>query len=582
MLLTDAQIHEIRQIIADYHTAFVANYVDPKAVQKEVLDKLKKKGMIKPKVSSVEEAYLYGQVLARMDDPKTAKMPYDTFKEHIRKQPVPLSDIEQRSVAAAYNNAAIYCHGLGNKVNQSSNAIMIEHDAELRRRLQGIIRDKTAENSARRESLGNLKSDLGWASKDWTRDWDRIAITESHNAMQQGVQDSITEKFGDDAMVAKIPMSDACQHCKRLYLGPDGAPRIWKMSDLAKNGHTNYGRKTADWKAVTGSTHPHCQCQLIRIPPGFGFDDDGSLVPGGKLGKTYDSEKQIKKALELETDLYKAFSLQGHVEFQGLDIAIENKAGTKRRWTDAHGNTGETEMLYAYGYVQNTVGADEDEIDVFVGPDPLASQVFIIHQKNPETGIYDEDKVMLGFSNADAAKCAYQCHYDKRDFFATMTSLDIDHFKRLIKLTAPKQGEMFKKDLPQEKFVIGKSLVSEGKLQSTGGAVSGKAANRAPSTGGGFNYQLNTPIKYVPQANAHEIKQVLLEAGEKGNSGLLGDKSDYEFNTPIDKVFVIKDSDLKMDAEDRQETIAHNRHVLDTELDDTKDIPKNYMDPQEH
>ena len=71
--------------------------------------------------------------------------------------------------------------GLGNKVDQATGQLLIEADAQLRDKLRGEIRDATAENIAKRESVKKLKSTLGHATKDWARDWDRIAITEINN-----------------------------------------------------------------------------------------------------------------------------------------------------------------------------------------------------------------------------------------------------------------------------------------------------------------------------------------------------------------------------------------------------------------
>ena len=389
MPLTNEQLHEIRGIIRDYHLAFIVNTIGVDAVAPEILEALKAKGIVNVDVKSIEDAYLYGQLMAVAEDPKLAKLSYPEFKEHIRANPIPLSETENRAVQFAQQQAAQFVVGLGNVVDQTTGQLLIEADAALRAQTREIIQDKTAENIAKRESVKQLKSDLGWAQKDWTRDFDRIAITEKQVAMQRGVADGIADKHGSNARVAKRPAPDACKHCQRLHLGPDGQPRIFKLSDLEANGINNFGRKAADWLPVVGAVHPHCQCQLIRIAAGWGFDEEGSLVPGGELGVAYESPADFQKAFVAEQALQKAYALQGHVTFQGMDIAIENKVGSTRNWTDSEGNQGSTTMLNAYGYVVGTEGADADGIDVFMGPDPLALNAYVIHQQNPSTGQYD-------------------------------------------------------------------------------------------------------------------------------------------------------------------------------------------------
>lgn len=61
-----------------------------------------------------------------------------------------------------------------------------------------------------------------------------------------------------------------------------------------------------------------------------------------------------------------------------------------------------------YGYIRRTQGADGDQVDVFVGPNPETPEAFIINQRKPGTLEFDEHKVMLGFTSARAAERAYR------------------------------------------------------------------------------------------------------------------------------------------------------------------------------
>lgn len=503
MLLTPQQLQEIKQIIQDYHDAFIANAISPSALTPEALQRLKDAGLIDPQINSIEDSYMLGQLAGHLESNVINSMTFDEFKQYLRKNPIPLSPAEHQAVQMAIANAAQYTKGLGNVVSLRSGGVMIEADRMLRAQTEAGIQDATAMNIAKRQTVKQLKTDLGWMAKDFARDWSRIAITEKHAAMQQGLGDYYRKRYGKDTLVAKRTMPDACKHCKRLFDGPDGQPRIFKLSTLEANG-TNVGRKAADWLPVLGPVHPNCQCQLIRVPAGWGFNEEGQLDPDGKLGVRYEDEADLTMALVQENDLHKAFQLQGRLDFQGLDIAIENKAGSTRRWTAADGSTGSNVMTYAYGYIQNTQGADEDEIDCFIGPDPRSQNVYVIEQQDPNTGRFDEQKCMLGFANEMDAQRAYRENYDiPEDYLVTCVPMRMDQFKRWIKVTEPQTGEMAKSDQPRLVIPVepkGKRLIDMPEFQGETefsrelarslsadfGASTSQAGNRAVVDGSGM------------------------------------------------------------------------------------------------
>ena len=96
----------------------------------------------------------------------------------------------------------------------------------------------------------------------------------------------------------------------------------------------------------------------------------------------------------------------GHKSLIGLDLTIENPAGSYRRM--------EWPIMQAhYGYVKRSLGADGDHVDVFVQrgtPDDWAGTVYVIDQID-ESGEFDEVKAMLGFSDQRSAERCYLSHY---------------------------------------------------------------------------------------------------------------------------------------------------------------------------
>jgi len=481
MLLTPEQLYEIQKIITEHHSAFMANTIGPEVIPPEVLKILKAKGLIKESLNTIGEAYTYGQLLGTLESKNIAKMSYADFKNHVKNNPVPLTEIERGAMAMAAQNAAQYCRGLGNRVDLATGAILIEADRKLRARIEEDIRDATEENIAKRETVQQLQSDLGWATQDWARDLKRIAVTEKVTAMNQGTSDHFKKRYGADTLVAKRALPSACSHCQRLHNGPNG-PRVFKLSTLEAHG-TNVGKKAADWQAVVGASHPNCSCILIRVPKGWGWDEFGDLVPGGKVD-LYESPKDLELAMQQEADLQKSFALQGHLVYQGIPIAIENKNGSIRKWSDITGATGQTKMQgVSYGYVQGTVGADGDEIDVFVGPDPRAKLVYVIDQQNPHTGQYDEQKCFLGFPNQHTAEAAYRLHYDNPDnFFLGIQAMELKHFDRWVALTRPQKGELVKSEAPKRGLSLVIPLPDDLEKGQKGVAIGGKYIKRVPYT----------------------------------------------------------------------------------------------------
>lgn len=121
----------------------------------------------------------------------------------------------------------------------------------------------------------------------------------------------------------------------------------------------------------------------------------------------------------------------GNVEIAGLQIAIENPAGSIRSGVSEDGTTWQTEMKHHYGYIENTLGSDGDEIDVFVkaGLTHFNGKVFIVRQLD-KNGEFDEHKLVLGADNADEAKQIYLSNYkDDWTGFGDIEEISISELK---------------------------------------------------------------------------------------------------------------------------------------------------------
>lgn len=290
------------------------------------------------------------------------------------------------------------------------------------------LRVQTAGAIERRESPRTLSTALRQASGDLSRDWDRVAVTELQAAYQEGRARAIKGRSGDqDPEVFKRPAPDACEHCLRLHLGPDGHPRIFRLSTLETNGD-NTGRRKRDWRAVLGPVHPHCQCDLTYVAPGWGFDEDGDLVPEGTFGIRYQDEQAIAKSLSLEDRIQAAARQGGEVEIQGLRIRVEANAGDVRRWRLPGGGQRVRMLRFAYGEFPDTMGHDGDPVDVYLGPDPSAPFAWVVDQRFPD-GRFDEQKVFLGWPTANSVQEAYALQYDGLERWGGVMQIPIEELR---------------------------------------------------------------------------------------------------------------------------------------------------------
>lgn len=127
---------------------------------------------------------------------------------------------------------------------------------------------------------------------------------------------------------------------------------------------------------------------------------------------------------------------KGHINWNGLDISIENPAGTTRSGLNDDGTAWNVQMPNDYGYIKRTEGADGDQVDVYLGPDVNSPNVFIIDQIDPATGKFDEHKNMLGFDSVPEAITAYQGGFSDGSGASRMgaiTQVSLDDFKAWLK-----------------------------------------------------------------------------------------------------------------------------------------------------
>lgn len=107
---------------------------------------------------------------------------------------------------------------------------------------------------------------------DVGRDWQRVAVSEVNWAFNYATLVHYLEQGAERVYYRVHP--DACDDCKRVYLHPDGTPRVFLLDDvlaeIAAHGGTNIGIPRAGWRP-TALLHPWCRCRPFRYLARFPF-----------------------------------------------------------------------------------------------------------------------------------------------------------------------------------------------------------------------------------------------------------------------------------------------------------------------
>jgi N12 class adenine-specific DNA methylase len=126
---------------------------------------------------------------------------------------------------------------------------------------------------------------------------------------------------------------------------------------------------------------------------------------------------------------------KGHFTLGGMDISIENPAGSERSGIDKDGKKWTVPMKSHYGYIKGTEGKDGDHIDIFIAegtPKDYDGPVFVVNQMRPVTLVqsdirtgkktevpagkeFDEHKAVTGtgITTEAEAKAAYLANYSE-------------------------------------------------------------------------------------------------------------------------------------------------------------------------
>ena len=270
MFLTPAQISEILQIIAQFHLIFIAGNVGNGVLSDEDKIALQNAGIDVSNlpIGKVEEAFRFGILSTALKNDAVKQMDYAAFKAFLKSGKfLPLTPAEEFALNVVKRQAYGDIKGLGNRIVQRTNSTIIQVSKQQERKVKKQI-SKIAENVIKnRLSLQQFSSELGHATKDWARDFDRIADYIMHSAYQHGRAEQLLGKYGDEVEIYFSVYQGACKHCIETYLtdGLGSEPIVFKLVDVLANG-SNIGRKSKDWLPSVDPLHPWCRCTLTIKP----------------------------------------------------------------------------------------------------------------------------------------------------------------------------------------------------------------------------------------------------------------------------------------------------------------------------
>lgn len=136
-------------------------------------------------------------------------------------------------------------------------------------------------------------------------------------------------------------------------------------------------------------------------------DADAEKVEKARVDKEAQSAQTADDEPPTEEQIHAGNYRKGHINVSGVDIAIENPVGTRRRpeWPP---------LSCHYGYINRTTGADGEQVDVFVRPgisSEYVGPVYVVDQVRADGETFDEHKVMIGWYSRQRAQDAYLSNF---------------------------------------------------------------------------------------------------------------------------------------------------------------------------
>lgn len=287
-----------------------------------------------------------------------------------------------------------------------------------------------------------------------------------------------------------------------------------------------------------------------------------------------DIAEERKKVDESPTDAQKEAGnyKKGHVSVDSYNITIENPKGSERSGTDANGKKWSVTMNNDYGYIRGTEGVDGDHIDVFLSDFPSQGSVYVIDQMNPDTGEFDEHKVMYGFSSMDEATSAYLANYSPGwKGLGTISEVSKDEFKKWIEFSHRKTKPFADYKSVKVEAAQGENQVSATPANEDIFQMAERVVNENKEKPKGGNDILFRESDEVNRKFNEELQQQIDGSLPKGHVYLLGKPSAFL------KAAGIPDLPIELASSRLSGKSLQENHPF--ELSEVEDLPNSIQNP---
>ncbi|AZF90237.1 MAG: hypothetical protein BPH100C_175 [Phage 5P_2] len=301
LLLSQAEIDELKRLIELHFKKAMGLGIKGTErwnIPKDIEERWKRAGIILPAVNlsaGIQDAYIAGRLYQVLRDGDS----YEHMKQMARQ--LPMTRADQLAIEIARGNAATYITGYGEQLAKQAETMVLNHNKRILREIitkylsrdlrhmpfapEGLLTLNWAELKALptdkiATSWRQLATEIynAFRQEDPTRDWHRVAVSETRYSQNLGTLQSLQESGVEEIYYLVQP--DACKHCKALYLEPDGVtPKIFKLKDILQiitiTGGMNVGRKASkigdpDEGWMPGAlVHPWCRCRPRPVVPGM-------------------------------------------------------------------------------------------------------------------------------------------------------------------------------------------------------------------------------------------------------------------------------------------------------------------------
>lgn len=285
MVTNKDTLEKIRKIIAKNYNKLMISVLGVPSFTKEEIAQFKAQGIDVTNTESFLELIYNHNFINPVTEPNTPNSLEEMRSQQKISGLVPKGEAHEYTVESLNNKTKQLIEKLKIETTTRLEGFINQNNDEYKMNaLQNLNRTNEADMLVKESSLAKVKQKLKDSSKEASRDWQRVALTEMGNAIGAGSVDRIVSlnqnKNLNEVYVYRIIVGDekTCKWCRRFYQDSDGTPKVYKLSTLLGNG-TNYGKKTDAWEPVIGSTHPNSRTsQAIELPSGWKVEAGGKMT----------------------------------------------------------------------------------------------------------------------------------------------------------------------------------------------------------------------------------------------------------------------------------------------------------------